>query len=135
MLPDHTLHQILVNTRHDRAQVRHRVVAIVILLLTSLSHRLESFHLRQPFHTSALTGRAWVRELLHGHPGRIRISLGVSKDVFRKLILTVRQMGMSDSRHVTLEEQLAIFMHGCVTGLTIRHLAERFQRSNDTISV
>jgi hypothetical protein len=46
----------------------------------------------------------------------------------------MRQMGLSDSRHVTLEEQLAIFLHACVTGLTVRHLAERFQRSNETIA-
>jgi hypothetical protein len=33
-----------------------------------------------------------------------------------------------------LEEQLAIFLYACVTGLSVRHLGERFQRSNDTIS-
>jgi hypothetical protein len=33
-----------------------------------------------------------------------------------------------------LEEQLAIFLYACVTGLSVRHLGEHFQRSNDTIS-
>jgi len=37
-------------------------------------------------------------------------------------------------RHVPLEEQLAIFLYASVTGLSIRHLGERFQRSNETIS-
>jgi hypothetical protein len=43
-------------------------------------------------------------------------------------------MGHSSSRFVSLEEQLAIFLYACVTGLTVRHIGERFQRSNETIS-
>ncbi|KAH7917968.1 hypothetical protein BV22DRAFT_976376, partial [Leucogyrophana mollusca] len=43
--------------------------------------------------------------------------------------------GYTDSRNgVTLEEQLAIFLYACVTGLSSRHLGERFQRSPDTIT-
>ena len=38
-----------------------------------------------------------------------------------------------DLRHVSLEEQLAIFLYTCVTGLTTRHVAECFQHSNKTI--
>ncbi|KIK24570.1 hypothetical protein PISMIDRAFT_645831 [Pisolithus microcarpus 441] len=43
-------------------------------------------------------------------------------------------MGHCDSKFVTLEEQLSIFLYTCVTGLTSRHVAERFQHSNNTIS-
>jgi hypothetical protein len=43
-------------------------------------------------------------------------------------------MGHTNSRHVSLEEQLSIFLYTCVTGLAVRHVGERFQRSNDTIS-
>ncbi|KIN96927.1 hypothetical protein M404DRAFT_112517, partial [Pisolithus tinctorius Marx 270] len=39
-----------------------------------------------------------------------------------------------DSKNVTLEEQLAIFLYAMVTGLLARHIGERFQRSMDTIS-
>ncbi|KIN97277.1 hypothetical protein M404DRAFT_135861, partial [Pisolithus tinctorius Marx 270] len=42
--------------------------------------------------------------------------------------------GHSNSKFVTLEEQLAIFLYTCVTGLTVRHVGEHFQWSNDTIS-
>ncbi|KIK42155.1 hypothetical protein CY34DRAFT_39125, partial [Suillus luteus UH-Slu-Lm8-n1] len=35
---------------------------------------------------------------------------------------------------VTVEEQLAIFLYTCVTGLSTCLLGERFQRSPDTIS-
>jgi len=54
--------------------------------------------------------------------------------VFEALILALRNLGHGDSRYVSLEEQLAIFLYTSVTGLTIRHVGERFQRSNDTIS-
>ena len=37
-------------------------------------------------------------------------------------------------KKVTLEEQLTIFLYTCVTGLSVRHVGERFQWSNGTIS-
>ena len=43
-------------------------------------------------------------------------------------------MGYQRSKYVSLEEQLAIFLYTSVTGLTIQHVGERFQRSNETIS-
>ncbi|THV04200.1 hypothetical protein K435DRAFT_577361, partial [Dendrothele bispora CBS 962.96] len=42
--------------------------------------------------------------------------------------------GLEDSRGITLEEKVAIFLYASVTGLNIRHTGERFQRSNETIS-
>jgi len=74
-------------------------------------------------------------ELLAGHPERIRCELGVHHFVFEALILDLREMGYDNSRRgVSLEEQVAIFLYASVTGLTVRHLGERFQRSNETIS-
>jgi len=89
---------------------------------------LESSYLtvytKELYHTSILTGEAWVAELLAGHPERIRCELGVHHHVFAALIFELRQMGYSSSRFVSLEEQLAIFLYTCVTGLTIRHVGE-----------
>jgi hypothetical protein len=73
-------------------------------------------------------------ELLEGHHNRIRCELGVSRDVFLELIEELRRLGHGNSKYVSLEEQLAIFLYMSVTGLTIRHVGERFQRSNETIS-
>jgi hypothetical protein len=89
---------------------------------------------KQAYHTSLLSGYAWVLELLNGHPGRIRCELGVSHHVFNLLLANLRHMGYKNSRHVTLEEQLAIFLYTCVTGLSTRHVGERFQRANNTIA-
>jgi hypothetical protein len=103
-------------------------------MLTAVASLLESVYIRDPYHTSALTGEAWVVELLSGHPEHMQTALGVNLHVFSALILELRAAGYKNSKHVSLEEQLAIFLYACVTGLTIRHLGEHFQRSNETIS-
>ena len=89
---------------------------------------------KTPYHTSALSGAAWVAELLEGHPKRIRCKLGVHKHVFAILIAYLQIIGITHSREVALQEQLAIFLYRCVTGLSICHVGERFQRTNDTIT-
>jgi hypothetical protein len=126
----------------DQAQMRmhlyHTIFAAITLqlslLLPTLMRLIFRYHMKEPYHTSILSGYAWVQELLHGHPERIRTELGVHKEVFLALIEELRSMGHGDTRNVTLQEQLAIFLYMSVTGLTIRHTGERFQRANGTIS-
>jgi hypothetical protein len=89
---------------------------------------------KTPYHTSALTGEAWVRELLNGHPERIRNELGVHKHVFDGLMFSLTTAGLGSSKYVLLKEQLAIFLYTCVTGLSLCHVSERFQRANETTS-
>jgi hypothetical protein len=43
--------------------------------------------LRKPYHTSALSGRAWVQELIEGHKRRMREVLGMHMHVFLKLLM------------------------------------------------
>ena len=91
-------------------------------------------YLKIPYHTSILSGRAWVQELIHGHPECIQTELRVHAHVFKTLIFELTQMGYSDLKNVTLEEQLAIYLYTSITGLTTRPVGERFQWSNETIS-
>jgi len=51
-----------------------------------------------------------------------------------KLIEELCSLGYSDSKFVSLKEQLAIFLYALVTGLSVKHVGERFQQSNKTIS-
>ncbi|OBZ67575.1 hypothetical protein A0H81_12402, partial [Grifola frondosa] len=90
------------------------------LLNTSISIA-EGFYDRVPYHTSILTGEAWILELLLGHPERIRSELGMYRPVFEALVLKLRDLGHRDSRHVKLEEQVAIFLYMAVTGITAHH--------------
>lgn len=89
---------------------------------------------QEHYHTSILTGKAWVLELLLRHPEQIYTELGVHHHVFYLLIAELKSMGYGDSQHVTLEEQLAIFLYASVMGLSIWHLSECFQQSIETIS-
>ncbi|KAG2745659.1 hypothetical protein P692DRAFT_20741197, partial [Suillus brevipes Sb2] len=81
---------------------------------------------KQPYHTSILSGVGWVNKLLNGHPERIQCELGVHHHVFIVLLQLLHDGSINDSKHITLKEQLAIFLYGCVTGISICHLAEHF---------
>lgn len=111
-----------------------RYITLLLTFIISAQAVLLLPNQRLPYHTSILTGQGWVEELLDGHPERIRCELGMHKETFLLLINELHQLGYSRSKYVSLEEQLAIFLYMCVTGLSIRHTGERFQRSNETIS-
>ena len=89
---------------------------------------------RTPYHTSMLSGQAWVQELLSGHPKRIYNELGVNRKTFLALVQSLQEIGIQSSRHVTIEEQVSIFLYTAVTGLSSTHVGERFQRTSGTIS-
>ena len=126
----------------DPAQERmhlHRSIIFAItlqlsLLLPTLLHLILHYHMKEPYHTSILSGYAWLQELLHGHPEHICMELGVHRDVFHAPIGKLRSMGHGDTRYVMLEEQLAIFLYTSVTGLSTHHVGEWFQHANGTIS-
>lgn len=124
----------------QREEIRQRrFVLLIVSLIAQISALYHNLFLtaRQniPYHTSALTGQAWVLELMTGHPDRIWHNLGVNLQVFEELLEVIRTHGFQPSRNgVSIEEQLAIFLYTCVTGLPTRHVGERFQRSPDTIT-
>ncbi|KAJ7127516.1 hypothetical protein C8R43DRAFT_897321 [Mycena crocata] len=92
--------------------------------------------LKEDLHTSALSGQAWLNELLVCHPDRIYIAMGMHHHVFLALVLQIRTLGYMEAQQprIELDESLAIFSYTCVTGLAIYHVAERFQHSHTTIS-
>lgn len=125
-----------VHVQEDRMR---RLMLILCLAVTQVLIYYQQMFLssreRVPYHTSALSGEAWVLELITGHPDRIQHNLGVSLNVFDSLLHILRANGFAPSRNgVSVEEQLAIFLYTCVTGLSTRLIGERFQRSSDTIS-
>jgi hypothetical protein len=100
-----------------RIQMQRRLHQLIVLFLsiiitatTAVVQSLEGPG-REPYHISILTGEGWVMELLGGHPDRIRCELGMSLDVYSDLISDLRAMGHVNSKHVSLEEQLAIFLY------------------------
>ena len=80
---------------------------------------------KTPYYTSALSGAGWVIELLNDYPECIRSKLGIHKHVFLGLIVALEQQGATSTRHVYIEEQLAIFIYNYVTSLSLCHVYER----------
>lgn len=120
-------------SEHDEQLLLHNLALFTLAAGAALAYSIPLYD-KTPYHTSAFTGADWVRELLNGHPERIRNELGVHKHVFLGLIAALEQYGVTSSRHVYIEEQLAIFLYTCVTGLSLRHVSERFQHANGTTS-
>jgi hypothetical protein len=104
------------------------VIAVVVTVYAAPNYW------KQDYHNSQFRGLAWVKELIHGHPDRIRSELGVRLHVFITLVEQLRTLGLKETQFVTVEEQVAIFLYMVVTGLSVRHVGERFQRANATIS-
>ena len=64
----------------------------------------------------------------------MREQLGVDAFVFRKLIHELQHLGeLQPGRYIEVEEMAAIFLYIIRTNQPVRQVAERFQRSNDTI--
>ena len=134
--------ETLARRARRRRELNQNTLNTVLMLLTQLIaaivpmliDMLCPYYSKMPYYTSVLSGYGWVLELLNGHPERIQTELGVCKHVFLKLIDELRSMGYSDKRDVTLVEKLTIFLYASVTGLTVRHLGERFQHANGTIT-
>ncbi|KAG2342753.1 hypothetical protein BDR05DRAFT_885721 [Suillus weaverae] len=52
---------------------------------------------KESYHTSILSGFAWVQELLNGHLERIKNELGMWKHVFLALVQELWNSGLDDS--------------------------------------
>jgi DDE superfamily endonuclease len=121
-----------------KLEEEERVVIAAATAVMDAGHAVmdyaQTYYDKTPYHDSALTGIAWVRELLNSHPKRIRKELRVHRHVFRALIAALLNAGHMSSKHVALEEQLAIFLYTCVTVLSLPHVGECFQRTSTTVS-
>ena len=75
-----------------------------------------------------------MEDLKDGYPDHMT-DIGVWPAVFSKLKQElVLKGGLLPSRWVDTSEMLAIFLYQAVTNSAIQKTAERFQRSNETIS-
>ena len=125
---------------HDHVCQR-QCALVATVVITSIASIMEAIHATErllnpePYHTSQLSGRRWVEELKDGHPNRMTDNIGVRPAVFSKLKQElVLKGGLLPSRWIDTSEMLAIFLYQVVTNSAIQKTAERFQRSNKTIS-
>ena len=115
-------------------QVIDIVLIFIVLVMKEVVLYGTSTYNKTPYYTSALMGEMWVMELLCGHPEWIWNELGVHKHIFLSLCTNLWQYGHQDSKTMSLEEFLAIFLYMCVTGFSIWHVSGWFQHTTDTTS-
>jgi hypothetical protein len=91
---------------------------------------------KEEYHTSALTGRAWVQEHLDSpNPQKMRDTFGVSRFVFLKTLEKLCEHStLTDRRSIDIEEMLACFLYFARTNMPFRILADRFNCSSETVS-
>jgi hypothetical protein len=91
---------------------------------------------RKSKRTSRLTGAAYVKELLDGHPTRFEEIFHMPKETFLALrdFLMERQLLKRTKRNVLVEEQIAIFLFIVCGNNSNRQAQERFQHSGETIT-
>jgi hypothetical protein len=89
----------------------------------------------RPKRTSPLKGGEYIRELLESaHPGRIQEVLRMRLKPFEALCNIMREEGhLHDTKHIDVEEQLAMFLHVVSKSAGFRDVEERFQHSGETV--
>ncbi|KAI8570714.1 hypothetical protein RHMOL_Rhmol01G0057700 [Rhododendron molle] len=89
-----------------------------------------------PQRTCPLSGQEYTTFLLTSHPQNIKDMLRVDKHTFRALAVELVRRGLLewDHKNLSVEESLAIFLYICGQNARERVVADRFQRSLDTIS-
>lgn len=131
MAPSYTLQSL-----RQRRRRRHRRAAAVVVTLAAAATAFyyQSNFEKQVQHDSILSGRKWMEELLQGNPHRIRDNLGMTKDGFYYIEnLLKSKTPFANTRYMDTVEQLGIFLYAITTDISMRKLAERFQRSTETI--
>ncbi|KAJ7784174.1 hypothetical protein B0H16DRAFT_1263853, partial [Mycena metata] len=89
--------------------------ALIQYLILGVAVYITPQYLKDDLHTSALSGRAWLNELLdpEGHPERIYIVMGMQRHVFLALVFQIRALGYMEAQNarIMLDESLAIFLY------------------------
>ena len=88
----------------------------------------------QPQRTTILKGHEWGVETLNGHPRNCYETFRMTPSQFIKLCeLLKERKKIKDTRFLTVQEQVAIFLVVICQTVTTRFAAGHFQHSVDTI--
>ena len=105
----------------------HLSSEIIQASINMIDEHISCYYLHMPYHTSSLSGEDWVQELLTRHPQHIQNELSLDRDTFLILIKALQVASLQSSHHVSIEEQLVIFLYTMVTGMSSIHVGECFQ--------
>ena len=112
-----------------KKQAAGAAAALAAVAVATSSHLF-----KEPMYNSSFTGELRMQELLHAHDKRFYNSFGMKKDVFFHLKLDLQEYAnFANTKYMTMDEQLGIFLHICCSGNTTCDIQEQFQRSPDTV--
>ncbi|KAI3453559.1 hypothetical protein Pfo_010222 [Paulownia fortunei] len=110
-------------------------VALVSVMVGKVISYYENHIVKEPCRDSMYRGHRFVMDVINGHHERCHQLFRMEKHVFLRLAKELRQINLlNDSREVSVEEQLAIFLMTIGHDERNRMLQERFQHSGETIS-
>ena len=139
-LPAQALNNYTLSMPTNRLKLRREqliIAAAYLINVVGVATQLYASPLywKQSYHTSKLSGAEWVKKLINRHHDQIWTELGMWVHIFLAFVHEPCVVcGLEDSQYIGLDEQAAIFLYMCITRLSIRHVGERFQHSNETIS-
>ncbi|XP_024641527.2 uncharacterized protein [Medicago truncatula] len=104
------------------------------ILAALLGEYATKYLCKEPCRTSELTGHAWVQEILQGNPTRCYEMFRMEKHIFHKLCHELVEHDLKSSKHMGVEEMVAMFLVVVGHGVGNRMIQERFQHSGETVS-
>src|SRR5689334_3313380 len=107
----------------------------ILVALIAVVWYAAAFVFKEPCRTSSLTGHAWVKEeLIKRNPRRFRENLRMTKSTYFSIRdVLLNKDFLQNSRYVSVDEKLCIFLYIVGQNATSRNSQERFQRSGWTI--
>jgi len=105
-----------------------------IFLAALLSEYATKNLCKESCRTSELTGHALVQEILQGNPTRCYEMFQMEKHIFHKLCIELVEHDLKSSKHMGVEEMVAMFLVVVGHGVGNRMIQETFQHSGETVS-
>ncbi|KAI3457250.1 hypothetical protein Pfo_013913 [Paulownia fortunei] len=110
-------------------------VTLVSVMVGKVISYYENHIVNEPCRNSMYRGHRFIMDVINGHHERCHQLFIMEKHVFLRLAKELRQINLlNDSREISVEKQLAIFLMTIGYDERNRTLQERFQHSGETIS-
>ncbi|XP_027184172.1 uncharacterized protein LOC113782479 [Coffea eugenioides] len=108
----------------------------MVILFNPVTERLARYILPLPCRNNMLSGRAYVQELIDGHPARVLENCRITVDSFMRLcdiLVSGGYVPQNPQKRVLIEEAVCMTLVMLSHNHRMRSLAEQFQHSPETI--
>jgi hypothetical protein len=118
---------------HRRSQNEDEVLFFVLPTLEEGSSSQPSK--KKPIHNSVRNGATYIHETLTGHEALYKRRFHMERQIFEALVRRLSENNrLADSRYLSVEEQLGIFLYAVLKNASNRTLQDTFQHSGEIIT-